>query len=247
MTQIEKLTAWHKAQLGTGETPSGSNNVRYNTLYYGREVQGTAYPWCMAYIWCGFYECGMSALFYGGGKTASCTALYDYAVKHSQLVTSGYREGDILIYSKDGTRSGIYHTGYCTGEKVNGKWRAIEGNYSDRVQYMERGENEIIGAYRAAFDNESGSADNGSDDANNKSTGGVTVMLPQLSKGSTGEAVRSAQLLLIGRGFSCGPDGADGEYGTNTRAAVVQFQSTCGLAADGVVGINTWTRLLRGE
>lgn len=237
MTQTGKLTSWHKAQLGTAEVPPGSNNVRYNTLYYGRAVEGASYPWCMAYIWAGFHECGMSGLFYGGGKTASCSALYTYAAQHGQLVTGDYREGDVLIYSKDGTRSGIYHTGYCTGEKVNGKWKAIEGNYSDKVQYVQRNDSEIIGAYRAKFDD-------GAGEDKPASNGGVNVALPELSKGCVSEAVRAAQLILIGRGYSCGPDGADGEFGPNTKNAVLKHQQIHDLADDGVIGIDTWTSLL---
>lgn len=37
-------------QLGVKESPSGSNKVKYNTWYYGKEVSGSAYPWCMAFV-----------------------------------------------------------------------------------------------------------------------------------------------------------------------------------------------------
>ena len=39
-----------KSQLGTKEKPSGSNNVKYNTWYYGHAVKGSAYPWCMTFV-----------------------------------------------------------------------------------------------------------------------------------------------------------------------------------------------------
>ena len=39
-----------KSQLGTKESPAGSNKVKYNTWYYGKEVSGSAYPWCMAFV-----------------------------------------------------------------------------------------------------------------------------------------------------------------------------------------------------
>lgn len=70
MTKIEKLTAWHRSQVGTKET--GVNRVRYNAVYYGYDVEGGNYDWCAAYIWCGFYECGLSGLFLAGGKSAYC-------------------------------------------------------------------------------------------------------------------------------------------------------------------------------
>lgn len=41
------------SQVGIKESPSGSNRVKYNTWFYGREVKGSAYPWCMTYVqWC---------------------------------------------------------------------------------------------------------------------------------------------------------------------------------------------------
>ncbi|MBR1884124.1 MAG: peptidoglycan-binding protein, partial [Clostridia bacterium] len=36
----------------------------------------------------------------------------------------------------------------------------------------------------------------------------------------------------------------DGIFGNNTYNAVVNFQRNNGLAADGVVGCNTWTKLV---
>ena len=38
--------------------------------------------------------------------------------------------------------------------------------------------------------------------------------------------------------------GADGIYGTNTAAAVKRFQASRGIAADGLVGRDTWHKLL---
>lgn len=73
-----------------------------------------------------------------------------------------------------------------------------------------------------------------------------SVKLPLLKHGSVGGYVRTAQLLLIGAGISCGPDGADGEYGANTVAAVTKFQQLYNLLDDGEVGGDTWTVLLKG-
>lgn len=39
-----------RAELGVKESPAGSNRVKYNTWFYGREVRGSAYPWCMVYV-----------------------------------------------------------------------------------------------------------------------------------------------------------------------------------------------------
>lgn len=70
--------------------------------------------------------------------------------------------------------------------------------------------------------------------------------LPLLRYGDKGECVRSAQLLLIGRGYSCGRCGADGEVGQDTCNAVISFQRDKGLQQDGIIGAQTWARLIGG-
>lgn len=70
--------------------------------------------------------------------------------------------------------------------------------------------------------------------------------LPLLRFGDKGECVRSAQLLLIGRGYSCGRCGADGEIGQDTYNAVIAYQRACGLQQDGIIGAQTWARLIGG-
>lgn len=70
--------------------------------------------------------------------------------------------------------------------------------------------------------------------------------LPTLSRGSKGWPVTSLQGALIAHGFSCGPDGPDGDFGYNTWNALCRFQTAAGIRADGVAGAETWTRLLLG-
>ena len=44
------------SQVGVKESPKNSNNVKYNTWYYGKPVHGSKYPWCMVFVeWC-FYH-----------------------------------------------------------------------------------------------------------------------------------------------------------------------------------------------
>ena len=56
----------------------------------------------------------------------------------------------------------------------------------------------------------------------------------------------SLQFLLIGYGFSCGKNGADGDFGKDTLAAVKKYQLKHGLSPDGIVGEKTWAKLLLG-
>ena len=74
----------------------------------------------------------------------------------------------------------------------------------------------------------------------------VAVSLPVLAKGDTGEAVKAMQAVLIARGFSCGWWGADGEFGDATDKAVRDFQKRNRLEVDGIVGRETWRKLMNG-
>ena len=60
-----------------------------------------------------------------------------------------------------------------------------------------------------------------------------------LKKGDTGSAVATMQTMLIACGFSCGPDGADGDFGKNTLAGLTAFQTANGLEASGIYGADT--------
>ena len=62
---------------------------------------------------------------------------------------------------------------------------------------------------------------------------------PVLKMGSTGLPVRRAQKRMSLVGYDVG--GVDGRYGTATKGVVKKIQQQRGLAADGVVGLQTWS------
>ena len=72
-------------EIGVKET--GVNNVKYNTEYYGRAVNGENYPWCAVFVWWVFKHAGASALFCGGAKTAS---VYEVWQRNPQVL---YHQG----------------------------------------------------------------------------------------------------------------------------------------------------------
>lgn len=146
-TELQRLTAWFERQVGTAET--GPNNVIYNTHYYDGPVSGDAYPWCCAFIWDGFRECGLSALFCGGQKTAYCPFVYNYARTHGLLVTDGYRAGDLLLYDWNGDGQPD-HIGFCAGASGS-MLTVIEGNVSDRVMRLTRTASSVKAAYRPRY------------------------------------------------------------------------------------------------
>src|SRR5215472_1252130 len=69
----------------------------------------------------------------------------------------------------------------------------------------------------------------------------MALTWPLEQEGSTGEDVRTVQYLVTAQGH---PTGVDGDFGSLTKAAVQAFQSSRGLAADGIVGPLTWPQLI---
>ena len=70
----------------------------------------------------------------------------------------------------------------------------------------------------------------------------MNVSLSVLKNGSKGDNVKALQILLNGLGYACGT--ADGIMGSKTVSAVKKFQAAKKLTQDGVVGANTWKKLL---
>ena len=67
------------------------------------------------------------------------------------------------------------------------------------------------------------------------------IARPALKLGSRGSAVSELQAALKLLGFYA--DTVDGIFSQSTARAVFQFQEAAGLAADGIVGQDTWNRL----
>ena len=113
-------------QVGVLESPAGSNKVKYNTEFYGREVSRRAYPWCMAFIWRAFREVGFNLY-----KTAGCSAFVRRykAFSPGQVVTGGYRPGDIVFFDLSGGRKKTEHVGLVVSVS-GGTVITIEGNTS---------------------------------------------------------------------------------------------------------------------
>lgn len=151
------------------------------------------------------------------------------------------KPGDIIFYDWNDSGSGdntgsADHVGIV--ETVSGPTvTVIEGNYSNSVK---RRILQVNGKYIRGY----GVPRYNPEAAEKTGEGECKVNVQQVSKGSKGAAVKAMQLLVIGYGYSCGWDGADGVFGTNTLAAVKRYQKDKGLTVDGIVGPQTWTSLL---
>ena len=155
MATVSELLEIARRQIGVKECPPNSNNVRYNTWYYGREVSGAAYAWCMVFVQWVFDQAGVKLPV----RTASCGALMRSAQSAGCWVTKGYQPGDVVIYDFPGGAA----TDHCgIVESVDGTYiSAIEGNTSSAsdadggaVERRARKFSQIVGAVRPTFDKE---------------------------------------------------------------------------------------------
>lgn len=247
----QKLVSWANAQVGYAEP--GDNWNRYaqgKTEAYGWDVQNQ--PWCDVFVDCGFIECfGLelaSKLTYQsvGAFSALCSQSAQY-YKNAGAWYATPEVGDQVFFFVSG---GINHTGIVTSVS-GGVVYTVEGNASDAVRRSAYavGSAYIAGYGRprwaAAAEKEPSRVPASSAPA--PAAGGsctVTVTLPVIAYGDRGDYVRLMQQRLIAKGYSCGPWGADGEYGGGTKAALTAFQRGAGLDADGVCGKASWTKLL---
>ena len=109
---------------------NGTNEVIFNDRYYGEHVSGEKYPWCAAFVYCIFEECGASNLFYDGKKTAYCPAIHEWGKKRNLIVpTSEGQYGDIVLFDWNG--DGVAdHVGFIITRNGNGTYETVEGNTS---------------------------------------------------------------------------------------------------------------------
>lgn len=157
MATANQLLTIARKQLGICENPPGSNNVRYNTWYYGREVMGSAYPWCMVFVQWVFAQAGVKLPV----RTASCGALMNAAKAAGCWVTAGFKPGDVVIYDFHGGAA-TDHCGIVETELPDYGVQAVEGNTSQSgsqsnggmVCRKNRPGKYIVGAVRPVFDKE---------------------------------------------------------------------------------------------
>ena len=150
MTTAQALLEIARGELGTKESPAGSNRVKYAT-WYGLPGQ----PWCVMFVMWVFAQAGAAL----PTRTASCTLLMNAAKKAGTWVTSGYLPGDVVIY--DWGANGVPdHCGIvesASGSAVT----AIEGNTAvgndsdgGEVMRRERQTRQILGAVRPRYEEE---------------------------------------------------------------------------------------------
>lgn len=119
MATAEKLLETARRELGTAESPAGSNRTKYG-VWYGLDGQ----PWCMMFAqWC----CAQAGVALPA-RTASCGELMRSAQAAGCWTAKDLRPGDVVIYDFPGGAA-TDHCGIVVSVRGDGV-AAIEGNTS---------------------------------------------------------------------------------------------------------------------
>lgn len=126
MAACERVLSVAAKEVGVKESPPGSNRVKYNTWFYGREVSGTSYPWCCVFVCWVFHQAGLDELV---RRTGGCTTMMHWFKGKGRLVDiKAAKPGDLVFYQFD-TDSYADHIGIIESVSKTGV-AAIEGNTS---------------------------------------------------------------------------------------------------------------------
>jgi len=241
MKEIGYLEKKTNASLDNKTANAGSNNYtkfardfdqKYPRWYNGKK---NGYAWCDMFVdWCFLQAFGYDKalkLLCQPEKSlgAGCKYSYRYFKNKGQAGRIPSVGAQIFFGNTEDT---INHTGLVY--KVDGAYvYTIEGNSENKVAYRKynRGTPGLWYGY-PKYDSET-----------------TSVNIPEqktsssLSIGSTGEAVKEMQKMLIALGYSCGPKGVDGVFGNNTLAGLKAFQKNNNLSVDGIYGSKSKAKL----
>ena len=238
-----------RSQLGTKATDT--KRCKYNKWYYGADVSGSEYDWCVVFLMWLFYQLGASELLFE--KTANVGTIAVEFKDKGKLVTKNYKAGDLVIFSWSGNKSTwisgvktLDHIGII--EKVNsdGTYTTIEGNTggtkNGEVKRCTRYASQISCACRPDYAPEP-----------KIKFSTYKIKMSKIWKGSSKnkkEQVLTLQALLLAYGYK-GKDGKnltlDGVFGDNTEHALKAFEKAKGLDKSGVSGVcerAKWAKLL---
>ena len=245
---VEQALGW----LGLGEHDGSHAEILrvYNAIrpLPRGYTMGPGDPWCAAFVSAVGAVCGLGELLFPECGCAPMLARYRAAGRFLRPAAASPRPGDLIFYDWNGDGEPD-HVG-IVAELEDGRLSVVEGNYADRVGLRHVSPTAACVLGYAVPDYAAGEspapAEGAEAEAAAEETCEAALLLPYLRRGARGETVRAAQLLLIGRGYRCGPCGADGDFGPATYGSVFSFQRGRRLEADGVIGPITWRALIGG-
>lgn len=227
------------ANIGSGNFTKYGRDLDAVPSFYNGKKNG--YAWCDQFVDWLFFKCfgadvAMQMLCQPKNSAgAGCEYSKNYYQAQGRFDRNPHPGDQIFFYDSSGH---VNHTGIVDSVDdytVN----TIEGNSSDRVQ---RQSYDIDSGYIAGYGHPKWEL------GLNTSSGDADITITTTTKiylreGMKGAKIKQLQNLLIALHYDVGPDGADGDFGRNTKTAVMKFQNDNGLVANGIVDEKT-TELL---
>ena len=261
-----KLVEIATAEIGYHEKASNSNldsktanSGNKNFTKYGRDLfkagffngNKNGFDWCAQFpTWCVWKLTGKNKkkteyiLCVGGDLSAGCGFALKYYKSEGRFDKTP-KVGDQIFFKYSNDDSTADHTGIVV-RVTDSLIETIEGNSGIEVKRKayQRTDKTIIGYGHPRYDAEP-------KNTVTKEVKTVDISMPVLRKGSTGDAVKTLQRLLRQLQY-VNLDGktlliVDGNFGSNTEAAVKRYQQKHLNGVDGIVGIKTWNKLLNGR
>jgi len=199
---------------------------------------GKPYVWGGESMEEGGYDCSgyvYNVLLDSGFKVNRTTA-DGYRKIGKKIPSSQKKKGDLLYFGKNGRAT---HIAFYAGD--GGMYESIGGSSNTKnnpgkgVVYSSVYRRSDLMEIRTLFENTG-------EEVPNKNVA-QDVSRSWLQKGDKGQKVKDMQIMLIGCGYSCGADGADGDFGKNTEKALLKFQHDNELKEDGLCGNASRARL----
>ncbi len=244
-TQTAELMAEQTGYLekkSTSDLDSKTGNAGYgNYTKYARDVNSWGQPGCQGQPWCAVYQFWICVQIFGLSKGLKIMGNGFYncnSIKNQARINGTWHSepklGALVIF-----RNGA-HIGRIT-KVTSSQIYTNEGNTS------KGGINNVVSNGGMVCDK-----------VYTKDYSGIdgyvwidyetTSQVPEknfLSRGDQGEQVKNLQRQLISLSYSCGENGADGDFGKDTEKAVEAFQKEHNLTSDGAAGPETMKKLER--
>ena len=246
----EKAT---NANLDSKTANSGKGNYTkygrdlYKAGYYNGNKQG--FDWCDQFVdWCFFKLCGSKdKAEYIECQTGNYGAGCGFSLKYYKAAgrfDKNPKVGDQIFFKYTDDDSTADHTGIVV-RVTDSLVETIEGNSGNEVKRKayQRNDKTIVGYGHPRYDAEPKKT------TTELSAKTCTVSMPIIREGSSGSAVKTLQRLLRQLEY-VGNDGkllaVDGKFGPSTKAALIRWQKKHLGGSDGICGVKTWTKILRG-
>jgi hypothetical protein len=125
----QKIIDIATAEIGVKESPAGSNKCKYNTWLYGKEVSGSQYAWCGAFVSWVFDQAGINLgnIDYYKGYAGTNYAVNNVHKWGKKIDHKDARPGDIAFFDWDKNKRWD-HTGIFVKHVGDDIFETIEGN-----------------------------------------------------------------------------------------------------------------------